>query len=118
MKHNFKYKTMILRITGFLILFSMSSAYGQNKPGKEGKLKISKTSPTAKKSLPLPVIDIHMHANKANFAGPPPIPYCIHVDEWPVSATGKEWLETLMKDTSCKQLIMSQKTDADRQASW
>jgi predicted TIM-barrel fold metal-dependent hydrolase len=105
------------RITHFIVtaffMLSLSFAFGQNKPGKEVKLKISKTSPTAKNSLPLPVIDIHMHANKANFAGPPPIPYCIHVDEWPVSATGKEWLETSMKDTSCKQLIMSQKTDEE-----
>jgi len=104
---------MITRLTGFFILFSMSFAFGQNKPGKEVKLKISKTSPTAKNSLPLPVIDIHMHANKANFAGPPPIPGCIHVDEWPVSATGDKWLETMMNDTSCKRKIMSQKTDED-----
>ncbi len=97
----------------FFILFSMSFAFGQKNPGKEGKLKISKTSPTAKKSLPLPIIDMHMHANKANFAGPPPIPYCIHVDEWPVSATGDKWLEILMNDTTCKREIMSQKTDED-----
>ncbi|SDB58437.1 hypothetical protein SAMN03097699_2310 [Flavobacteriaceae bacterium MAR_2010_188] len=68
---------------------------------------------TTSKTNPLPIIDMHMHSNHANFAGPPPIPYCIHVDEWPVSATGAEWFETLMKDTSCKRLILSQKTDAD-----
>ncbi len=56
---------------------------------------------------------MHMHANKADFAGPPPIPYCIHVDEWPVSATGAEWMETLFSDTTCKREIMSQKTDED-----
>lgn len=72
---------------------------------------ISQQKANRKTELPLPVIDMHMHANKANFAGPPPIPYCIHVDEWPVSATGKDWLETSMKDSSCKQRIMSQKTD-------
>src|SRR5687767_10830714 len=65
------------------------------------------------KNFPLPVIDMHMHANRANFAGPPPMPYCIHVEEWPVSATGTGWLETLMKDTSCKELIMSPKTDEE-----
>jgi uncharacterized protein len=67
----------------------------------------------AKIPTPLPVIDMHMHSNRADFAGAPPIPYCIHVDEWPVGATGAGWLETLMKDTSCKHKILSQKTDAD-----
>ncbi len=104
---------MIIRIAGFFILFTTSFAFGQNKPGKEVKLKISKTSPTAKNSLPLPVIDIHMHANKANFAGPPPIPYCIHVDEWPIGVTGANWLQTLMTDTSCKNQLLSEKTDED-----
>jgi uncharacterized protein len=67
--------------------------------------------PQAKSATPLPIIDMHMHANKADFAGPPPIPYCIHVDEWPVPATGEKWLETLMTDTTCKRKIMSQTTD-------
>ena len=110
--HTYQTRITHLIVTAFFML-SLSFAFGQNKPGKEGKLKISKTSPTAKNSLPLPVIDIHMNANKANFAGPPPIPGCLHVDEWPVSATGKEWLETLMTDSSCKNKLLSEKTDED-----
>ena len=89
-------------------LFLTINSYSQGK--KRGSLVAQKQ---IKHKTTLPIIDMHMHANKADFAGPPPLPYCIHVDEWPVSATGKEWLETLIKDTSCKQLIMSQKTDED-----
>ncbi len=108
------YQTRIthLIVTAFFML-SLSFAFGQNKPGKEGKLKISKTSPPSKNSLPLPIIDMHMHANKANFAGPPPIPYCIHVDEWPIGVTGANWLQTLMTDSSCKNKLLSEKTDED-----
>jgi predicted TIM-barrel fold metal-dependent hydrolase len=78
--------------------------------------RMEKKSPkitTRGKTSPLPVIDMHMHANRADFAGPPPIPYCIHVDEWPVPPSGDKWLETLMNDTTCKRKIMSQKTDED-----
>lgn len=72
-----------------------------------------KVAAKIKSSTPLPIIDMHMHANKADFAGPPPIPYCIHVDEWPAGTTGDKWLETLMNDTTCKRKIMSQKTDEE-----
>jgi predicted TIM-barrel fold metal-dependent hydrolase len=106
-----KYLRYILYIV-ILLFYITISTYAQTASPNNGKVKNSHKK-TTKQILPLPIIDMHMHANKANFAGPPPIPYCIHVDEWPVSATGKEWLETLMMDTSCKQLIMSQKTDED-----
>ena len=108
------YQSRISHFIGalFFMLFT-SFAFGQHPPNKETKIKGTKTSSPAKKTLPLPIIDMHMHANKANFAGPPPIPNCIHVDEWPVSATGDKWLEILMNDTTCKRKIMSQKTDED-----
>jgi hypothetical protein len=86
--------------------------HAQTTFSNNGKVKSSNKT-TTKQILPLPIIDMHMHANKADFAGPPPIPYCIHVDEWPVSATGDKWLETLMNDTTCKRKSMSQKTDED-----
>jgi predicted TIM-barrel fold metal-dependent hydrolase len=71
------------------------------------------TKTTPGKTTPLPIIDMHMHANRADFAGPPPVPYCIQVEEWPVPPSGEKWLETLMNDTTCKRKIMSAKTDED-----
>ena len=56
---------------------------------------------------------MHMHANRANFAGPPPLPYCIHVSEWPAATTADEWLQMVRSTKWCKHLIMSQTTDED-----
>jgi predicted TIM-barrel fold metal-dependent hydrolase len=97
-------------IIAFIIFFfsALSALFSQQKVSSQKQVQQS-----GNPASPLPIIDMHMHANKADFAGPPPIPYCIHVDEWPVSATGANWLQILMTDTSCKNLILSQKTDED-----
>jgi predicted TIM-barrel fold metal-dependent hydrolase len=63
---------------------------------------------------PLPIIDMHMHANRADFAGAVPMTICIHNSEWPVSNTGAAWGDSLMQAAkTCKHPIVSEKTDED-----
>jgi predicted TIM-barrel fold metal-dependent hydrolase len=99
-----------LFVTTILIYSALFSVAQTSSPNNR-KIKNSDIKIT-NQILPLPIIDMHMHANKADFAGTP-LAYCIQRDEWPVSATGTEWLETAMKDTTCKRKIMPQKTDED-----
>ncbi|MBA2330792.1 MAG: amidohydrolase family protein [Flavisolibacter sp.] len=101
-----------LLMISFFNLFLICGIFAQKVQQKNSN-RSNKIQQTVPSKTPLPIIDMHMHANKADFAGPPPIPYCIHVDEWPVSATGTEWMNVFLKDTSCKKFILSQKTDED-----
>jgi predicted TIM-barrel fold metal-dependent hydrolase len=59
-----------------------------------------------------PIIDMHMHANHANFAGTPPLTICIYNDQWPAASTGEKWPDSLAKATlNCKHKIVSPSTD-------
>ena len=61
---------------------------------------------------PEPIIDMHVHANHANFAGIVPMTLCIHNDEFPVSQTGADWGDSLMAAAKkCKHTIVSPTTD-------
>ncbi|HEV7347659.1 amidohydrolase family protein [Telluribacter sp.] len=61
---------------------------------------------------PAPIIDIHAHANQANFAGQVPMTICIHNDEFPTSSTGVHWGDTLIAAAKkCKHAIVSELTD-------
>ena len=61
---------------------------------------------------PGPIIDMHVHANHANFAGIVPMTLCIYNDEFPVSQTGASWGDSLMAATKkCKHPIVSPVTD-------
>ena len=63
---------------------------------------------------PLPIIDVHMHANRADFAGPVPMTMCIHNSEWPAAYTGDSWPDSLMKAAkNCKHPLVSERTDED-----
>lgn len=59
-----------------------------------------------------PIIDMHIHANHANFAGPVPMTICIHNDQYPTSQTGTHWGDTLTAAAKlCKHPIVSPLTD-------
>jgi predicted TIM-barrel fold metal-dependent hydrolase len=59
-----------------------------------------------------PIIDMHVHANHANFAGQVPMTLCIHNDEFPTSQTGEHWGDSLLANTiKCKHPIVSPLTD-------
>ncbi len=59
-----------------------------------------------------PIIDMHVHANHANFAGIVPMTICIHNDEFPTSQTGTHWGDSLVAATkNCKHPIVSPVTD-------
>ncbi|MGZ5220427.1 MAG: hypothetical protein ACXWC7_10120, partial [Chitinophagaceae bacterium] len=61
---------------------------------------------------PAPIIDIHVHANHANFAGKVPMTLCIHNDEFPTSQTGANWGDSLMAASKkCKHPLVSPTTD-------
>ena len=65
-------------------------------------------------SIPLPIIDMHVHANHADFAGIVPMTMCIHNEKWPTVATGSDWPETLMlASENCDHPLVSLLTDED-----
>lgn len=77
---------------------------------------ISDQAETPQSSIPLPTIDMHMHANKADFAGPPPLPLCPQGSEWPAALNGATWGDTLMAIISkadCENMILSPLTDEE-----
>ena len=60
----------------------------------------------------LPIIDIHVHANKADMMGPEPMTICIHNEEWPAGSTGASWGDSLMAAAKkCKYPIVAERTD-------
>ena len=72
---------------------------------------IVSTGAQAQKKLK-PIIDMHVHANHANFAGIVPMTLCIHNDEFPISQTGADWGDSLMAAAKkCKYPIVSPTTD-------
>ena len=67
---------------------------------------------SAAKQKRLPIIDIHVHANKADMMGPEPMTICIHNEEWPVGSTGASWGDSLMAAAKkCKHPLLSESTD-------
>jgi len=61
---------------------------------------------------PEPIIDIHVHANHANFAGMVPMTLCIHNEEYPTSQTGAQWGHALLAASKkCKHPLVSPTTD-------
>lgn len=67
-------------------------------------------SPSQKR---LPIIDMHMHARKADQYGPPPVPMCAPVEKMPLWNQTESWEESLAKSPICKNAVWSPKTDAE-----
>ncbi len=45
---------------------------------------------------PLPIIDMHLHATRADSEGPPPLGLCLPITDFPVPETGQAWGATFM----------------------
>jgi hypothetical protein len=45
---------------------------------------------------PLPIIDMHLHALRADSQGPPPLGFCLPLVDFPVAEPGQSWGETFM----------------------
>lgn len=59
-----------------------------------------------------PIIDMHIHANHANFAGMVPMTLCIFNEAYP-AASGADWGDSLLAAAKkCKHPIVSETTDA------
>jgi uncharacterized protein len=59
--------------------------------------------------LPSPIIDMHVHALRvkefASLAGPPPIPHCVPMTDYPVPESGRHWSEILRsRDLPCRAI--------------
>jgi uncharacterized protein len=66
-------------------------------------------------SSPPPIIDMHMHAERADTQGPPPMGMCPG-NVFPVPVVGRPWPDTFMahfKKPPCAQPIWSPATDAE-----
>lgn len=65
----------------------------------------------------LPIIDMHLHASRvADFAvlgGPPPIPHCVPMTDYPIPDAARSWAEIFKsRDLPCRA-FWSPSTDAD-----
>jgi uncharacterized protein len=59
-----------------------------------------------------PIIDMHVHANHANFAGMVPMTICIYNENFPTSQNGAQWGDSLMAAAKkCKYPLTSPTTD-------
>jgi hypothetical protein len=59
----------------------------------------------------LPIIDMHMHARKADHYGPPPLPMCAPVEKMPLWNQTESLEESSGKFSACKNPVWSGKTD-------
>lgn len=65
-------------------------------------------------SPPLPIIDMHVHANHADFTGIVPMTICVHNEKWPTVAAGSDWAETLIQASqNCDYPLVSPPTDEE-----
>ena len=79
-------------INVLLLLGPMASVLGQPKPA--------------------PIIDMHIHANHANFAGMVPMTICIFNEDFPATSSVKDWGDTLLAGIkNCKHTLISETTD-------
>ena len=62
---------------------------------------------------PLPIIDMHVHANKADFAGPPPLFYCIKRTYWTAGSPSELTDTSITHDPDCIKELTSPVTDDD-----
>jgi hypothetical protein len=65
---------------------------------------------------PLPVIDMHVHADAADAQGPPPLGLCVPVAAFPAGEPGRPWAETFLeflKKPPCASPIWSPVTDRE-----
>lgn len=66
--------------------------------------------------IPLPTIDMHLHASAANANGPPPVAVCAPFPEMPVLDPRDGWMTTFgawLKNPPCSNPIWSPKTDEE-----
>jgi predicted TIM-barrel fold metal-dependent hydrolase len=65
---------------------------------------------------PLPIIDMHLHAQRATAQGPPPLGLCLPVTAWPTVDVGSTWAETFLgmqKEPECADPAWSAATDVE-----
>ena len=67
------------------------------------------SGPLTAQQAPLPIIDVHLHATRvgdfAAIAGPPPIPHCVPMTDYPVPTSGRPWAEIVRaRDLPCRAL--------------
>jgi len=75
-------------------------------------LLIGSTTSTFAQKKSAPIIDMHIHANHANFAGMVPMTLCVFNEEFPVTTYAKDWSDSLIANTKkCKYPLVSEITD-------
>jgi predicted TIM-barrel fold metal-dependent hydrolase len=65
---------------------------------------------------PLPIIDMHLHAMRADSNGPPPLGLCSPFPEYPLGSASQDWGTTFMewqKNPPCKDPVWSPETDEE-----
>ena len=63
-----------------------------------------------------PIIDVHLHAQRATDQGPPPLAFCLPVTAWPTVVRGSEWPQAFIehqKRPPCADPIWSAESDIE-----
>ncbi len=63
-----------------------------------------------------PIIDVHLHSQRASDQGPPPLGLCLPLEAWPVVETGAAWPEAFLafqKEPACSDPVWSAMTDVE-----
>ena len=63
-----------------------------------------------------PIIDVHLHAQRASDQGPPPLALCLPVTSWPTVVRGSDWPEVFLewqKRPPCGNPIWSPESDRE-----
>lgn len=63
-----------------------------------------------------PIIDVHLHSQRATDQGPPPLGLCLPMEAWPVVETGAAWPEAFLafqKEPDCSDPVWSAQTDVE-----
>lgn len=73
-------------------------------------------SPSSAQEVPPPILDMHLHAQRATDQGPPPLAFCLPVTSWPIVERGSEWPDAFMehqKQPPCDDPIWSAESDVE-----
>lgn len=63
-----------------------------------------------------PVLDMHLHAQRATDQGPPPLAFCLPVTAWPAVRRGSEWPRAFLaaqKEPPCDDPVWSPASDQE-----
>lgn len=73
-------------------------------------------SSLAAQDVRAPILDVHLHAQRATDQGPPPLAFCLPMTAWPTVERGSDWPQAFLdhqKRPPCSDPIWSAESDSE-----